>query len=162
MGSSLINGAVVVKLSLSLGVWVASVTVSSYLKQMDVLFLLRIFFFETWRIRFRMIRFFNFSTHSKKFSSRAGTGTKFSGFELFRVSILGPELWSCSQENWLKPQQALEIVWAFLDPYISCFLLSPVALLKKAYGLGQDLGLGSIGYWAFLLRGLLQAEAFKL
>ena len=61
---------------------------------------------------------------------RAGTGSNFSGVELFRISNFGPQLGLGSWEKWLKPNEPLEILRAFLKPSMSYSFL----LLSKSSG----------------------------
>ena len=46
-------------------------------------------------------------------TSLAGIGSKFSGIELLRVSIYGPELQSGSWVNWLEPREPLKFFELF-------------------------------------------------
>ena len=45
--------------------------------------------------------------------SRAGTGSKFLGFQQLRVFIFGPELRSGSYENGLEPNEPLKFLELF-------------------------------------------------
>ena len=88
---------------------------------------------------------------------RAGTGSKFSGCELFRVSIVEPELRAGIWGYWLEFSEPLKFsrAWYILlshEPWWACI---------KAHGLGQYLSPGSIGHLAYLLRAFLQARAFE-
>ena len=81
-------------------------------------------------------------------TSRAGTGSKFLGIKYLSSSLsLGQVIKKIGSS--LMPLKFFEL------------FLSLVELVKKLTGLGQELGPGSIGYLAYLMRAFFQAWSFE-